>query len=77
VTVKHAFTSAIADGADATLVRPTNWNADHTVTLIQESRALAADETIAAAKSSLVVGDLEIGTDVVLELAADAVLEIS
>src|SRR5262245_35045746 len=27
--VTHTFVSAIADGADATLVRPTNWNADH------------------------------------------------
>jgi len=26
---KHTFTSAKADGADATLVRPGNWNADH------------------------------------------------
>lgn len=29
--VSHTFVSGIADGADATLVRPTNWNADHTV----------------------------------------------
>lgn len=27
--VKHSFTSGVADGADATLVRPSNWNADH------------------------------------------------
>jgi hypothetical protein len=27
--VKHAFTSGIADGGDATLVRPSNWNAAH------------------------------------------------
>lgn len=27
--VKHVFVSAKADGADATLVRPSNWNADH------------------------------------------------
>jgi hypothetical protein len=26
---KHAFTSAIADGGDATLVRPSNWNEAH------------------------------------------------
>lgn len=32
-TVTHAFVSQIADGADATLVRPSNWNANHTVTL--------------------------------------------
>ncbi len=28
--VKHAFTSAKADGGDATQVRPSNWNAAHT-----------------------------------------------
>lgn len=28
--VKHPFVSAKADGGDATLVRPSNWNADHT-----------------------------------------------
>jgi hypothetical protein len=27
--VKHAFTSGKADGGDATLVQPSNWNADH------------------------------------------------
>jgi hypothetical protein len=27
--VKHAFVSPKADGADATLVRPSNWNGDH------------------------------------------------
>ena len=31
--IKHAFTSAIEDGLDTTLVRPSNWNADHTGTL--------------------------------------------
>ena len=30
--VTHTFTSPKADGADATLVRPSNWNAAHTVT---------------------------------------------
>lgn len=28
--IKHAYTSAKSDGADATLVRPSDWNADHT-----------------------------------------------
>jgi len=27
--VTHPFVSAIGDGGDATLVRPSNWNADH------------------------------------------------
>src|SRR3990172_8306501 len=29
MAVKHAFTSPKADGGDATLVRPSNWNAEH------------------------------------------------
>lgn len=33
--IKHAFVSAIADGADATLVRPSNWNADHTGLVVE------------------------------------------
>lgn len=31
VTVTHPFVSAIPDGADTTLVRPSNWNATHTI----------------------------------------------
>lgn len=30
--ITHTFVSAVSDGADTTLVRPTNWNADHTIT---------------------------------------------
>jgi uncharacterized protein YjbI with pentapeptide repeats len=29
--IRHAFVSAIPDGPDATVVRPSNWNADHTI----------------------------------------------
>lgn len=29
--IKHAFTSAKSDGTDATLVQPSNWNAEHVV----------------------------------------------
>ena len=32
MAIKHAFTSAISDGADNTLVQPSDWNADHTGT---------------------------------------------
>jgi len=33
MSIKHAFESAKADGADATLVRPSNWNAEHVTNL--------------------------------------------
>ncbi len=32
ITVKHTKVSTIADGADTDLVRPSDWNADHTLT---------------------------------------------
>lgn len=33
VSLKHAFTSVVADGGDTSLVQPSNWNAEHTLTL--------------------------------------------
>jgi hypothetical protein len=33
ITVKHQFVSAKGDGSDATLVRPSNWNASHDINL--------------------------------------------
>lgn len=32
ISLKHTFQSAKADGADTTLVQPSNWNAEHTIT---------------------------------------------
>ena len=32
VTVKHPFVSTVPDSTDTSLVRPSNWNADHTIT---------------------------------------------
>lgn len=33
LSVKHAFQSAKGDGTDASFVQPSNWNAEHTMTL--------------------------------------------
>jgi hypothetical protein len=33
VSLKHAFTSPKTDGVDATLVQPSNWNAEHSLQL--------------------------------------------
>jgi hypothetical protein len=33
LSVKHTFTSPKADGTDSTLIQPSNWNAEHTITL--------------------------------------------
>lgn len=46
MAVKHAKTSAKADSADTTLVRPTDWNANHTV----EAGTITDTEVAAANK---------------------------
>lgn len=33
VSLKHAFTSAVPDGVDTSVVQPSNWNAEHTLTM--------------------------------------------
>ena len=49
-TITHAFSSAKGDGADATLGRPSDWNAAHTVvdyySAIVAAAAIANTETV-------------------------------
>ena len=33
ISFKHAFVNPKSDGGDATVVRPSNWNAEHTATM--------------------------------------------
>jgi hypothetical protein len=69
ISLKHAFTSAVADSGDTTLVQPSNWNAEHTLTLAT-SRLLgrttagtgAAEEISAGTGLSLSAGSLSIST---------------
>lgn len=37
MAVKHSKVSGVADGGDTSLVRPSDWNADHDVSTILES----------------------------------------
>lgn len=64
-TVKHAFTSAKSDGADATLVQPSSWNADHTITGL----TTVATDAIWDAAGDLAVGS---GADTASRLAIGA-----
>ncbi len=48
MTITHTFVSSKADRADTTLVRPSNWNADHTVTGYVENALFDAYSIIAA-----------------------------
>jgi hypothetical protein len=50
--IKHAFTSAKADGGDTTVVRPSDWNADHEVDVGGASLASRTDGTDPAAPAA-------------------------
>jgi hypothetical protein len=53
VSLKHKFTSAIPDGADATIVRPSNWNDEHAL-IGTANKILGFDNT--GAGSEITVG---------------------
>jgi hypothetical protein len=71
VSLKHAFTSAKSDSADTTLVQPSNWNAEHTLTLAT-SRLIgrttagtgAAEEIAVSSDLSLSAGTLGVASSV-------------
>lgn len=54
--IAHPFTSAKADGTDATQVQPSNWNADHTLTLTGPA-ILGRSATGVGAAAEVTVGD--------------------
>lgn len=49
MAIKHAFTSAKTDGGDATLVRPSDWNASHTLDAELSNKVLASPMSGASA----------------------------
>lgn len=53
MAVKHAFTSAKADGGDATLVQPSNWNASHNAPPAYINLGSLADTTLTNQSASL------------------------
>lgn len=57
VSLKHSFNSGIADGGDATLVQPSNWNAEHTLTAAANS-VLASGATTTVAEVALSASNL-------------------
>lgn len=52
ISVKHAFASAKADGTDSTLIQPSNWNAEHTISLAA-GKVLGRDSSGAGAMQEL------------------------
>jgi len=76
ISLKHAFTSAKADGPDSTQVQPSNWNAEHTLTMAT-SRLVgrttagngAAEEITTGANLSLLGGTLNLASDITVTTA--------
>lgn len=58
MAITHSFVSAKSDGGDATVVRPSNWNADHVVALTKTITAIIDGGGTAIAPG--IKGDLEI-----------------
>jgi hypothetical protein len=61
ISLKHAFNSPKADGTDSTLVQPSNWNAEHTLTM----------------GTGVLAGRTTAGTGAVEEIAVSADLTLS
>lgn len=55
ISVKHKFASAKADSADASLIRPSNWNDEHNITLAA-SRLLGRSSATAGAMEEISLG---------------------
>ena len=53
--ITHAYTNPIADGADATLLRPVNWNAPHTITDLGQTVSRSATAVNIATTTETVV----------------------
>ena len=73
VSLKHAFTSPKTDGVDATLVQPSNWNAEHSLQLAtnrllgRTTAGTGAAEEISVAGSLTLSGGVLTGTSLILE----------
>lgn len=69
--VTHKFSSAKADGADATLVRPSNWNDQHNLNWGWTEQDFGSTPTYFG--SWVITGaDIVIGSRILLALAAEA-----
>jgi len=85
LSFKHAFTNPKGDPADATIVRPSNWNAEHTMTAaanvllgavgagaVSEISCTATARTFLAAASTALMRSA-LGTIITADITDDAV----
>lgn len=71
MAIKHAFTSGKSDGADATLVKPSDWNAGHTIDAATVTLAQLAD----VSATQRVIGRNSAGAGVPQEVTASQLLD--
>ena len=78
ISLKHLFTSAKADGPDSTLIQPSNWNAEHVLTMAtarllgRTTAATGATEEISVGTGlTLSAGSLSVTTSTYQPLDAD------
>lgn len=55
ISLKHSFTSPKSDGTDTTLVQPSNWNAEHVLTMAS-NRLVGRTTASAGAAEEITVG---------------------
>jgi hypothetical protein len=68
--VKHLFTSGVADGADATLVQPGDWNDFHVAPYASGAF------TLATGQGAMHVDTLEVTTTLTVTLEGTSTLRI-
>ena len=71
--ISHPFVSGKADGGDATLVRPSNWNASHAGTLDHGAELTGLEDDdhpqyLLVSGSRLMTGDLDMGGNDILSV---------
>lgn len=79
ISLKHTFQSAKADGVDSTLVQPSSWNAEHTLTLAAgrligngTGALAAAQELTPSANFALTSGALDLASSISISGTATA-----
>lgn len=56
ISITHPFVSSIPDGADATVVRPSNWNATHSIADLSAISKLMGSGSAAATPTEITLG---------------------
>jgi hypothetical protein len=85
MSVKHKFVSLKADGGDATIVRPSNWNDEHQLTgstavgggtdqvFFENNQTVTTDYSITAGNNAMTAGPVTINNGVTVTIPSGSV----